>query len=256
MPRGVELQKMHEDLKKALNKPVEERGWIMVINVKKCIGCNACRVACISENVSPPGVFYRTVPEVEEGEYPKVSRLFMPTQCMQCDKPPCISAAPAGAMTKRQDGIVAINYAKFRGKQAFEKAAKACPYARALYYDDGRFFTRETPSFQPYEKAVSFEYGDKWSRASNGPPVGSARKCHFCLHRLNAGMLPACIGTCVGGACYFGDNNDSASLVSQLLRTYESMRINESSGTEPRVYYLVSDKVVAYNLQTCLACHR
>src|SRR3990172_9202490 len=91
------------DLRRALKKPVEQRRWVMVINTKRCTGCYACVVACMAENGSPPGVAYRRVGEVESGEYPQVARTFMPTNCMHCENPPCMKAAPAGAITKRPD---------------------------------------------------------------------------------------------------------------------------------------------------------
>jgi len=226
----------------------------MVINTKKCIGCGACRVACMSENMLPPGVYYRTIPEIEIGEYPQVSRIFMPTNCMQCDKPPCIKAVKSGAITKRPDGIVAIDYQKFNDKKEFDAAVKVCPYT-ALYYDDGDFYTKQTPTLQPYEKLQNSEYGRKLSRTDGKPPVKSGRKCHFCVHRLEAGMLPACVSTCLGGAMYFGDKNNTKGLTSLLIATYGNIRIKISSNTEPRVYYLTDDSISADSMKTCLACH-
>jgi molybdopterin-containing oxidoreductase family iron-sulfur binding subunit len=65
------------------------------------------------------------------------------------------------------------------------------------------------------------------------------RKCHFCLHRLAEGMLPACTTTCIGRATFFGDANDPNSLVADLIASPNVMRLKEDMGTEPRVYYLV-----------------
>ena len=113
--RGTELLRMQEDIKRALGKPEGQRRWVMIVNTKKCTGCMACVVACMAENVTGPGVTYRTVPEVEVGDYPNVSRIFMPTNCQHCDNPPCLKAANAiapGAVTKRPDGIVTFDYAK------------------------------------------------------------------------------------------------------------------------------------------------
>ena len=250
------LLRMQRDVQRAMKKPVEQRGWVMVIDGRKCVGCNACTVACIAENGLPPGVTCRTVPEAELGEYPKVQRFFMPTQCMQCDKPPCLEAAnrvAAGSITKRPDGIVAIDYRKFRGRKPFNAAVKACPY-RALYYDDGRFFTDGTPAEQPYEKAESYDYGATWKRAKgqNSAPVGGGRKCHFCLHRLAVGMIPTCVSTCVGRAMFFGDIKNPQSLVSELLAKYKDkvLRIRENRGTEPRVYYIVDDPALVAPFHT------
>ena len=257
-PRGLELLRMQEDLRRALKKPVEQRKWVMVVNTKKCSGCFACVVACMAENVAGPGVTYRTVPEQEMGDYPNVSRIFMPTNCMQCDDPPCVKAANAkspGAMFKRPDGIVAIDYTKFRGKKVVEAAQKACPYT-AIYYDDGKLWTEGTPAPQPYEAAPSSEYSQSWHRTGGEPPSGSGRKCHFCLHRLDAGMIPACVSTCDGGVTYFGDETDPHSLVSEILRKHRGIQFKADQETEPRVYYLADDTEATDNLKTCLACHQ
>jgi tetrathionate reductase subunit B len=241
---------MHNDLHRALAKPMAERKWGMVIDIRKCIGCNACTVACISENNLPPNVMYRTVPEVESGEYPDVQRIFMPTNCMQCEMAPCIEAANKiipGAMSRRPDGIIVIDYKKMKGKKVFEAASKACPYPKSLWYDEGKDYTDGTPAVQPYEKRKAKEYGKEWSRAET---KGATRKCHFCTQRIDAGLLPACVTTCTGQAMYFGDLSDSESLASKLLKKNKSARLNLASGAEPAVHYLDDDPE-----QTCMVCH-
>jgi len=112
----------------------------------------------------------------------------------------------------------------------------ACPYA-ALSYDSGSNFSDGTPkSPQPYEASPSFEYGRRWPREAY---KGVIRKCHWCLHRLEAGMVPACATTCIGEAIYFGDKNAPQSLVNELLATGRAVRLKEERGTQPRVYYLL-----------------
>lgn len=250
--KGSILIRMQNDLKRALKKTVDKRSWVMVIDTEKCIGCNACTVSCMAENILPPGVSYRVVQEIEDGEYPDVKRIFMPTNCQQCDNPPCVKGLPKDSYTKRLDGIVVFQYDKLKGKEHFQKVSKQCPYT-AVYHDTGAFYTENTPTIEPYETRESFEYGERWSRKDKGPsPVDAVRKCHFCLHRLESGMLPACVTTCVGRAMHFGDKNDPASLINELLKKRESVRINESEGTEPRVIYLTG-KIA--DRETCLSCH-
>ncbi|MFN3333323.1 MAG: 4Fe-4S dicluster domain-containing protein, partial [Caldilinea sp.] len=65
------------------------------------------------------------------------------------------------------------------------------------------------------------------------------RKCHFCIHRIERGELPACTLSCMGRATYFGDLNDPKSLVSELIGQPNVMRLREEMGTEPKVFYLV-----------------
>jgi len=248
-PSGEALL-MHNDLQRALQKPISERKWVMVIDARKCIGCHACTVACIAENNLPPGVSYRTVAETEDGEYPSIKRFFMPTNCMQCGNPPCVEAANKvipGAMSKRPDGIVIIDYKKMKGPRVFEAAAQACPYPHSLSYDEGKNHTDGTPALQPYEKRLFREYGRNWNRKDT---KDSTRKCHFCTQRLDAGVLPACVTACTGQAMHFGDLNDKESLVANLLNKNKSTRLNLANGTEPSIFYLDDDPE-----QTCMVCH-
>lgn len=226
---------MQRELQHAMKKPIRERRWVMVIDLRKCVGCSACTIACVAENKLPPGVVYRPVIEEEIGTYPNVSRRFTPRLCMQCDNPPCVSICPVKATYKRPDGIVEINYNQCIGCRY---CLHACPYG-ARTYDFGEFYTLGTPKVESYEKLPSYEYGREWPREEAKSPVGNARKCHFCNHRLEAGMLPACVTTCIGYATFFGDSNDPESLISNLISKPNALRLKEELGTQPKVYYLV-----------------
>lgn len=224
------LVRMQEDLKRALQKPPEERRWVMVIDLRKCTGCHACTVSCIAENKLPPGVVYRPVIDEEIGTFPNVRRRFIPRPCMQCDNPPCVPVCPVNATWKRPDGIVTIDYNQCIGCRY---CITACPYS-ARTFDSGYFYTEGTPEQMPYEELPNFEYGRAWTRTDEGWPVGNARKCHFCLHRLEEGELPACVTTCIGMANSFGDANDPDSLVSELIAQPNVIRLKEEMGTEPK----------------------
>jgi molybdopterin-containing oxidoreductase family iron-sulfur binding subunit len=228
------MLRMQRELVAAMRKPVADRRWVMVIDLRKCTGCDACTIACKAENQLPPGVVYRPVVKEEIGTYPNVSRRFLPRPCMQCEKPPCTPVCPVGATWRREDGVVAIDYDKCIGCRY---CLTACPYS-ARTTDKGEFYTEGTPAVQPYEEQVSPEYNAGFRRADGGSPIGNARKCHFCLHRLEAGQLPACVTSCIGNATFFGDANDSGSLVAELIGRPEARRLKEELGTQPRVYYL------------------
>ena len=230
-----DLVRMQDELKRAMEKPIDQRKWAMVIDLEKCVGCSACTIACKAENQLPPGVVYRPVIEEEIGEYPNVSRRWLPRPCMQCDNPPCVPVCPVNATWKREDGIIVIDYNACIGCRY---CLTACPYG-ARYFDFGEDYTDGTPDKQPYEEAASPEYGREWRRNGSSSPVGNARKCQFCIHRLNAGVLPACVTTCIGGATYFGDKNAPDTMVSELIGSPRVMRLKEEQGTDPKVYYLV-----------------
>lgn len=249
------LVTMQESLRRALEKPAAERRWAMLIDTRKCIGCHACTVGCVAENASPPGVMYRPVFEQEAGIFPKVKRTFVPRPCQQCDAPPCVAACPnQGKATWKSTegvsaGLVPIDYEQCIG---CGKCVPACPY-KARTLDEGQFHSALAPAVPAYEKRSSDEYGRKWAREAHHLPIGTARKCHFCLHRIGLGMLPMCTSTCVGRATYFGDENDPASLIAQVkrantittLKTVTDARPLDgkvtfgTSVTRPRVYYIL-----------------
>lgn len=109
------IEIMLEDLKKALAKPRNQRKWGMTIDLEKCIGCHACTTACKNGKMTPPGVLYRQVSELEIGNYPNTRVVFFPRPCMQCQEPPCTKVCPVRATYLREDGIVVIDYNKCVG---------------------------------------------------------------------------------------------------------------------------------------------
>ena len=245
LPEEDHLIRMQRDLKRAQTKKPEAIKWTMVIDVAKCIGCHACTIGCVAENKLPPGVVYRPVIEEEVGKYPDVRRRFLPRPCMQCQNPPCVKVCPVTATYKTEQGVTVVDYDRCIGCRY---CLVACPYS-ARTSDFAEWYTKKTPDVPGkilgqkaaavgYEAHPATEYGKKWPERGNGSPVGNARKCHFCLHRLAVGMLPACVTTCVGRATFFGDRNDPECLVYALLGSPRLHRLKEELGTKPAVYYL------------------
>jgi molybdopterin-containing oxidoreductase family iron-sulfur binding subunit len=215
-----ELTIIQEDIKRALGKPT--RTWGMLIDLRKCTACQACTASCVAEQKSPPGIIYRPVYEEETGKFPGVKRRWTPRLCNQCDDPPCVAACPnkgEGKATWKSSkgvtaGIVMINYEQCIG---CGRCVIGCPYkARAL--DAGGFYTENTPRIEEYEKSPTWEYSRKWPREKNQIPMGTARKCHFCNHRLKIGMAPACVSTCPCRANVFGDISDKESLIYKVMK--------------------------------------
>ena len=231
------LVRMQADIRRALEKPEGERRWGMVIDTRKCVGCHACTLSCVAENKLPPGVVYRPVLDQEIGTYPNVTRRFMPRPCMQCENPPCVPVCPVNATYTRPDGIVAIDYEQCIGCRY---CITACPYS-ARTFDVGYTYTQNTPEQEVYELLPNYEYGVEHARVpgSDESPIGNARKCHFCLHRLEQGALPMCVTTCIGVANFFGDLNDPSSMVAQMAAQPSMVVLKEELGTKPKVFYLV-----------------
>jgi molybdopterin-containing oxidoreductase family iron-sulfur binding subunit len=242
------LVRMQRELVRAMAKPAEKRHWIMVIDVRKCVGCYACTIGCVAENKLPPGVVYRPVTTREFGEYPNVQIRFTPRPCMQCENPSCVSVCPVRATWKRPDGIVVVDYDKCIGCRY---CLNACPYG-ARTSDFGRYYESQAAvgaptgserpvegQASPWENKPNNEYAKSWDRKDHASPVGNARKCHFCLHRLEVGQLPMCVTTCIGRATYFGDDKDSESLVVELITKNNVQTLLPHWGNKPQCYYIV-----------------
>lgn len=177
-----------------------------VINNKTCIGCHACSTACKSENDVPLGVYRTWVKYVEKGEFPNSRRVFQVTRCNHCANPPCVRICPVTAMYQRHDGIVEFDPSVCIGCKA---CMQACPYD-AIYID---------------------------------PNTHSAAKCHFCSHRTDIGLEPACAVVCPTQSIIAGDLDNPASKISRLLaREVVSVRKPEQ-GTSPNVFYIDGDDV-------------
>jgi phenylacetyl-CoA:acceptor oxidoreductase subunit 1 len=208
--------------------------WGMVIDLKRCAGCMTCVAACKLANYVPPNIYLNKVFDYEDGEYPNVTRNFLPVQCMHCEEPPCKSVCPTGATYKRDDGIVIVDESKCIGCRY---CMMACPYGARSFY------AKETYYFDG-AKMIYEEYG--YRRLDKG----TVMKCHFCFERIDEGIkrglrpgideeaTPICVISCIGKARYFGDLDDPDSEVTQLIRRRKAFRLHPELGTGPSIYYL------------------
>ena len=73
----------------------------MVMDLDRCIGCNACVVACKVEHNTPMDIHFTKILEREIGQYPEASRQFLPVMCNHCDDAPCIDVCPTQATYAR-----------------------------------------------------------------------------------------------------------------------------------------------------------
>ncbi len=172
-----------------------------VIDNRACIGCHACSVACKSENEVPLGVNRTWVKYVETGAFPNNQRHFQVTRCNHCANPPCVRICPVQAMYQRDDGIVEFDPSICIGCKA---CMQACPYD-AIYID---------------------------------PNDGTAAKCHYCAHRTDIGLEPACVVVCPTHAIIAGDMDDPNSEISRVMATNKVTVRKPEQGTAPKLFYI------------------
>lgn len=196
----------------------------MVVDIKRCVGCFACHMACKAEHNTPPGVFWSRVLEKEEGNFPTVSKTFLPIMCFHCQEPPCEDICPTRATKKEDNGIVSIDYDACIGCRA---CIMACPYQNRYYWGKPKDTTYFPDQSNPYELTATKEF----QRAV-------VQKCDFCETRLDQGLEPACVVTCPAKARTFGDLDDPTSEISRLLKERKGFQLHSELGTDPSVYYI------------------
>ena len=178
-----------------------------VIDISRCIDCRACLVACSAEN--NVGMQYTRIWVKDtgvKGEFPYLTRTFVPYNCMHCENPPCVEVCVSGATYKDKDtGLVLVDQEACIG---CGYCVEACPY-------DARYLDRAR---------------------------GVVDKCTGCIQRVLVGQQPACVTTCVGKARMFGDLNDPNSEVSVALKNAKAVqRLDyEKNGvdTDPNIYFI------------------
>jgi len=204
---------------------ISARKWGMVVDLSQCpADCTACLDACREEN----NVAYHGDPRYDihwirkvrledesgtEGMGKSVVLL-----CNHCENPPCAQVCPVQATYKRDDGIVIVDHHRCIGCRY---CMIACPYnARQFNFKDNEDWPNKDHPRRSH---------------------GVAEACNLCAHRLDEGLLPACVEACRNagaGALTVGDMNDPDSDISRLIAGSAVKRLKEDLGTEPKVFYI------------------
>lgn len=174
--------------------------YAMAIDLRTCVGCTACMVACKVENRVDENAFRCRVTQRAYGQFPSVRLDIFSERCNQCAEAPCVTNCPTGASHYAEGGVVLVDARLCTGCKA---CVAACPY-------DARFINE----------------------------AGAAEKCTFCLHRVKEGLEPACVSTCPSRAMVFGDLEHPASPVSRALAGRKHRPLKPETGTRPHVFYM------------------
>jgi len=209
---GLSLVVLESLLKKVnaeeiLSKPGTKKRYAMVIDLKKCIGCGACAIACKQENNVPIGYYRTWIKNNEKGAYPYVRDYYLPILCNHCEDAICNRNCPVSATYKTSEGLTLIDYDRCIGCRY---CMVSCPY-------NVRFA-------HPYRRTVD--------------------KCTFCAHRLKKGLEPACVITCMAKARTFGDLNDKGSEIFKLISTNSVHVLKAEQNTKPHVFYIGLDQML------------
>jgi molybdopterin-containing oxidoreductase family iron-sulfur binding subunit len=232
--------------------PPDEHAWGMVIDLDLCIGCNACVLACQSEN-NVPSVGKRQVRLGREMHWLRVDRYyagpaenpetyFMPVPCMHCEKAPCELGCPVNATVHGNGGLNEMVYNRCIGTRT---CSSYCPYKvrRFNWFD----YTRDAAPAIQAQRNPNVTVRDR----------GVMEKCTFCIQRIakakidadvdnrsirDGEVVPACQAACPTTAIMFGDLNDPDARVSRWKRTSRNYALLEHLGTRPRTTYLARVK--------------
>ncbi|CCH50143.1 4Fe-4S dicluster domain-containing protein [Pseudodesulfovibrio piezophilus] len=134
----------------------------------RCIACDACLVHCKVKNKVPAGISLNRLtaegPLADKDGKPTAKLKYQP--CLHCKKPGCVPACPTGAMYQREDGLVLVDLDKCDGCQS---CIDGCPWQVPVYNE----------------------------------MTGKIMKCDYCVDRVDAGGIPACVTGCTANALSF-----------------------------------------------------
>ncbi len=254
------LGEQHDEIEKTMYRPeLFEPGyenyhrWGMTIDLNSCVGCNACVIACQSEN-NIPIVGKEQVERSREMHWLRVDAYFggtldkpegpnfQPVLCQQCEQAPCEVVCPVHATVHSAEGLNDMVYNRCIGTRY---CSNNCPYKVRRF------------NFLLYQDWNTAQF-----KLMRNPEVtvrsrGVMEKCTYCTQRISAArieaekdgrkvrdgeIVTACQAACPAEAITFGDMNDKASKVAKMKADRRDYNLLNELNTQPRTTYLAGLK--------------